>query len=400
MYFCTNQKLNFRIVQNMGYINRTITESIKNVLPFFRVIVITGARQVGKTTLCKSIFENYEYVNLEINEVRDAIKQEPRRFVNEVKEGVVIDEAHLLPELFSYIQVEVDEHPEKRFVITGSSNFAMLAQVTQSLAGRAALFTLPPLSMSETRELTEDMTKEELMFHGLYPASFVSKMPVEYLYSNYYNTYIERDVHQLINVKNMSLFKLFIRLCAGRVGSECNYDALCNETGVSAPTLKEWLSILEASYIVFKLQPYHANISKRLVKTPKIYFYDTGILCFLLGIENAKQLETHPLRGAIFENLVVTEFIKSRLNEGKMPNFYFYRDSRGTEIDLVQTVANDLYFYEIKSSQTFNAKFYDNIKSVSKIFGDRVTKSAVIYDGKETIRAEVNGLYNFRNLPL
>lgn len=384
----------------MEYIDRTISESIRKVLPFFRVIVITGARQVGKTTLCKSIFPEFEYINLEINEVRDAIRQEPRRFVSDVKNGIVIDEVHLYPELLSYIQVEVDEHPEKRFVITGSSNFAMLAQVTQSLAGRAALFTLPPLSMLETRELIKDMPKEKLMFHGLYPASFVTEMPVEYLYSNYYNTYIERDVHQLINVKNMSLFKLFMRLCAGRVGSECNFSALSNETGVSVPTIKEWLSILEASYIVFKLQPFHANISKRLVKTPKIYFYDTGILCFLLGIENAKQLETHPLRGAIFENLVITEFVKSRLNEGKMPNFYFYRDSRGSEIDLVQTVANELYFYEIKSSQTFNAKFFDNIKSVSNIFGDRVTKSAVIYDGKETIKSEVNGLFNYRNLPI
>lgn len=384
----------------MEYIDRTISESIRKVLPFFRVIVITGARQVGKTTLCKSIFPEFEYINLEINEVRDAIRQEPRRFVSDVKNGMVIDEVHLYPELLSYIQVEVDEHPEKRFVITGSSNFAMLAQVTQSLAGRAALFTLPPLSMLETRELIKDMPKEKLMFHGLYPASFVTEMPVEYLYSNYYNTYIERDVHQLINVKNMSLFKLFMRLCAGRVGSECNFSALSNETGVSVPTIKEWLSILEASYIVFKLQPFHANISKRLVKTPKIYFYDTGILCFLLGIENAKQLETHPLRGAIFENLVITEFVKSRLNEGKMPNFYFYRDSRGSEIDLVQTVANELYFYEIKSSQTFNAKFFDNIKSVSNIFGDCVTKSAVIYDGKETIKSEVNGLFNYRNLPI
>ena len=384
----------------MGYINRTITESIRKVLPFFRVIVITGARQVGKTTLCKQIFPDYDYVNLEQVTTREIIQSNPRAFVGNVKKGVVIDEAHLLPELFSYIQVEVDEHPDKRFVITGSSNFAMLAQITQSLAGRAALFTLPSLSMSETREFISGMTKEDIMFHGLYPASFTSEMPVEYLYSNYYNTYIERDVHQLINVKNMSVFQIFMRLCAGRVGAECNLSSLANETGVSSPTLREWLSILEASYIVFKLQPYHANISKRLVKTPKIYFYDTGILCFLLGIENAKQLETHPLRGAIFENLVVSEFVKSRFNEGKLPNFYFYRDSHGTEIDLVQTVANDLHFYEIKSSQTFNTHFFDNIDRVSKIFGNRVTKSAVIYDGKETIHADVNGLYNFRNLPL
>ncbi|MBO4282912.1 MAG: ATP-binding protein [Bacteroidales bacterium] len=383
----------------MGYINRTITDSIIKGAQYFGVTAITGPRQSGKTTLCKHIFPDYDYVNLEQLTTRDTIQRNPIAFINNVKKGMIIDEAQLLPELFSYIQVAVDEHPDRRFVITGSSNFSMLQNITQSLAGRVDLYTLPPLSIREIPDVVSGMTTDELLYKGLYPAAYANGTYSERLYSNYYNTYIERDVRQLIKVSNLSAFQLFIRLCAGRVGSECNLSSLTNETGVSSPTLKEWLSILEASYIVFKLQPYHANISKRLVKTPKIYFYDTGVLCFLLGIENAKQLETHPLRGAIFENLVITEFVKSRLNEGRMPNFHFYRDCRGTEIDLVQTVANELYFYEIKSSQTFNAKFFDNIKSVSKIFGDRVTKSAVIYDGRDTIESEVNGLYNFRNIP-
>lgn len=383
----------------MEYVNRNITESIRKGIPYFRVTVVTGPRQSGKTTLCKHIFPDYDYVNLEQVATREIIGNNPKAFIDGVKKGVIVDEAHYLPELFSYIQVEVDEHPEKRFVLTGSSNFAMLERVTQSLAGRADLFTLTPFSLQEMRKKVSEMTTNELLFRGLYPAAYVHDEFPDRLYSNYYDTYIERDVHQLINVKNMSLFQLFIRLCAGRVGSECNYSALANETGVSVPTLREWTSILEASYIIFKLQPYHANISKRLVKTPKIYFYDTGILCFLLGIEDPKQLETHPLRGAIFENLVVSEFIKLRLNEGKQPNCYFYRDSRGIEIDLVQTFANDLHFYEIKSSQTFSQRFFDNIEKVVPLFGDRVKKSAVIYDGNDTLKSEMNGIYNFRQIP-
>ena len=383
----------------MKYIDRIISKSIRKSFPFYCVTVITGPRQSGKTTLCKHLFPDYEYVNLEQSAMREIVQSNPQQFVSNVKKGVIIDEAHYLPELFSYIQVEVDEHPEKHFVLTGSSNFALLQQITQSLAGRADLYTLTPFSIQEIKNEISEMNTYELLFKGLYPAAYSQNQFPERLYFNYYNTYIERDVRQLINVKNLSLFQLFIRVCAGRVGSECNLSAMTNEIGVSVPTLREWMSVLEASYIVFRLQPYHANISKRLVKTPKIYFYDTGILCFLLGIENPKQLETHPLHGAIFENLVVAEFVKSRLNEGKMPNFYFYRDSRGTEIDLVQTVADNLHFYEIKSSQTFNTKFFDNIKKVSKLFEARVTKAAVIYDGKETLQAQLNGIYNFRQFP-
>ena len=273
----------------------------------------------------------------------------------------------------------------------------MLQHVTQSLAGRASIFSLPPLSLNEIDISASETSTDELLYKGLYPAAYSVGTPPSRLYANYYSTYIERDMHQLIKVKDLSQFQLFIRLCAGRVGSEYNFAALSNETGVSAPTIKEWLSILEASYIIFKLPPFHTNINKRLVKSPKLYFYDTGILCLLLGIENPQQLSTHPLRGAIFENLVVAEFIKANLNAGKLPNCYFYRDNRGVEIDLIKQSGNEFCLYEIKSSKTFNPTFLKNIKIVSNILGEQVCKSAVLYDGKETRTSQTEGIYNFRN---
>ena len=380
----------------MEYIDRIISKSILKGLQHYGVTVITGPRQSGKSTLCRHLFADYDYVNLEQISARELIASDPQGFIGGVSKGIVIDEAHYMPELFSYIQVEVDAHPQKHFVLTGSSNFALLENVTQSLAGRADLYTLAPFAMQELGGKLDNMDTYELLFRGLYPAAHVRNEFPERLYNNYYNTYIERDVRSLINVKNLSLFQLFIRLTAGRTGSEYNYSAIADETGVSVPTIKQWMSVLEASYIVFKLPPYYENISKRLSKMPKYYFYDTGILCFLLGIENPKQLETHPLRGAVLENLVVTEFAKAELNRGRQPNLFFYRDSRGTEIDLVRTSANELNFFEIKSSKTFNAKYFDNIKKVSPLFGERVTRSAVIYDGEQTLDSVQNGIYNYR----
>lgn len=379
-------------------IPRTISESILNAFKFYPVLAITGARQVGKTTLCKHLFPQFRYVNLEDLSTREMIADDMKKFVNGVQDGVVIEEIHHLPELFSYIQVAVDNNRNKRFILTGSSNLAMMQHLSQSLAGRVAVFTLPPLSVAEIQEQIQSFSTDELLFKGLYPAGYSLQIPPELLYANYYNTYIERDVRQLINVKNLTLFQKFIRLCAGRAGSECNMSALSNEVGVSVPTINEWLSILEASYIIFKLPPFYDNIGKRLTKTPKYYFYDTGILCFLLGIENPGQLETHPLRGGIFENLIVAEFFKARFNKGKQPNCYFYRDSKGTEIDLLQLLGNEVNMFEIKSSQTFNAKYFDNINKVSAILGDRVQRTAVVYDGEDTRQSEQAGIYNWREL--
>ena len=381
----------------MNYIYRTISESIKNDLQYYQAIVITGPRQVGKTTLCKKLFPDYDYVNLENIPTREIIREDIQKFIDNINKGIIIDEVHHLPELFSYIQVAIDEKKGKHFILTGSNNFGMLQHVTQSLAGRASIFSLPPLSLNEIDISASETSTDELLYKGLYPAAYSVGTPPSRLYANYYSTYIERDMHQLIKVKDLSQFQLFIRLCAGRVGSEYNFAALSNETGVSAPTIKEWLSILEASYIIFKLPPFHTNINKRLVKSPKLYFYDTGILCLLLGIENPQQLSTHPLRGAIFENLVVAEFIKANLNAGKLPNCYFYRDNRGVEIDLIKQSGNEFCLYEIKSSKTFNPTFLKNIKIVSNILGEQVCKSAVLYDGKETRTSQTEGIYNFRN---
>ena len=250
-----------------GIINRTISESILNALQFYPVIAITGARQVGKTTLCKHLFSQFRYINLEDLSTREMIADDIKKFVNRVQDGVVIDEVHHLPELFSFIQVAVDNDRSKRFILTGSSNLAMMQHLSQSLAGRVAVFTLPPLSVFEIQEQIQSFSTNELLFKGLYPAGYSLKIPPTLLYANYYNTYIERDVRQLTNIKNLTLFQKFIRLCAGRTGSECNMSALSNEVGVSVPTINQWLSIVEASYIIFKLPPFYDNIGKRLTKT-------------------------------------------------------------------------------------------------------------------------------------
>lgn len=230
-------------------------------------------------------------------------------------------------------------------MLTGRSNFALIEKVTQSLAGRAATLTLLPFSLKKLGRRTQTVTTDTLLFNGGYPAVWAKKIPVQDVSRNYYNTYIERDVRQLLNVKDLTKFQTFIRLCAGRVGAEWNASALPNEVGISVPTVNEWLSVLEASYIIFRLPPFYRNVGKRLTKTPKLYFCDTGLACFLLGVENEKQLATHPLRGAIFENLVVLEFLKNRFNKGKLPNLFYYRDKLQWEVDIIQKQGSELHAY-------------------------------------------------------
>ena len=288
----------------MEYIRRKISDAILEASKYYSVITLTGPRQVGKTTLCKNLFPDYQYYNLERVSQREIIKNDVEAFFSTNKHNMIIDEVQCLPEILPYIQVLVDEEPERKIILTGSSNFSLLHNVTQSLSGRTSLFTLLPFSLDELGDYKKTETNK-ILFSGMYPAIFSKGVPSDMFYRDYYNTYIERDVRQLMNIKNMQAFQLFIRLCAGRVGSECNFSALSNEVGVSAPTINEWVSILQASYILWKLPPYYANISKRLVKTPKIYFYDTGLLCYLLGIEKEEQLQTFPLRGNIFENFPV-----------------------------------------------------------------------------------------------
>ncbi len=379
-------------------INREMQNEIERLLPHFRVLVLTGPRQSGKTTLCKHYFSGYTYFNLEKTSVREQIAVEPEQFLKKhAQKGIIIDEAQHYPELFSYIQAVADEHPDYRFVLTGSSNFALMHKITQSLAGRAALFTLLPLSLSELQEQKNNDT-DTLMFNGGFPAVWSQKIPAHDVCKNYYNTYIERDVRNLLNVKDISKFQTFMRLCAGRTGCEFNASALSNEIGVAVSTINEWLSVLEASYVIFRLRPFYKNIGKRLIKTPKIYFYDTGMVCYLNGIENKQQLSTHPLRGSIFENLAVLEFLKNRFNSGKDSNLFYYRDQSKREVDIVQEFGNLYHAYEVKSAKTFHTNFLDTLKYLKSVLGDSLSKTQVIFDGEIELDHSENGMINIRSI--
>ncbi|MDE6553836.1 MAG: ATP-binding protein [Muribaculaceae bacterium] len=364
----------------MEYIYRMITPSVERGAKYYPVVVVTGPRQSGKSTLCRHIFNDYAKYNLEDIALRESIRLDPKAFLNDCGEKVIIDEVQHLPELLSYIQIIADENPERRFVLTGSSNFALMESITQSLPGRAVMFTLLPMSLNELGDYSLSSTND-LMINGFYPPVVTGIRPYDLFYPNYYSTYIERDVRLIKNLSDIGSFQKFIRLVAGRVGYEMNASLLANETGVSSPTIKSWMSLLEASYIAFLLPPYYANLNKRLTKTPKVYFYDTGLLCFLLGIEEAGQLVSHPLRGAIFENLAVIELLKERMNKGKLSNLYFYRENSGREADIIRMEGERLEAYEVKSSQTFNKSFVRNLNYLKDLIGKNLKDTYVVYDG-------------------
>lgn len=379
-----------------AFIDRKLRSELIRLSQHYAVLVLTGPRQSGKTTLCKNLFSDYHYVNLEDISLREQIAASPKGFLKQYAKGVILDEVQRYPELFSYIQVVADEVRGSHFVLTGSSNFTLMEKVTQSLAGRAATLTLLPLSLAELGDHIKADTNT-LLLNGGYPAVWAKNIPVQDASRNYYNTYIERDVRGLLNIKDLTKFQTFIRLCAGRTATELTASALSNEVGVSVPTINEWLSVLEASYILFRLPPFYRNVGKRLIKTPKLYFCDTGLVCFLLGIENEQQLAAHPLRGPIFENLVVLEFLKSRFNHGKLSNLFYYRDQSQREVDIVQEHADKLYAYEIKSAKAFHRDYLKNLVYLKKLLGSNLVSTQVIYDGETDIDSPEYGMMNFRN---
>lgn len=383
----------FNLHDFMEYIPRKMTSAIERGAKYFPVVVLTGPRQSGKSTLCKHVFSEYSRYNLEDLGLRENIAHDPKGFIDNCDEHVVIDEVQHLPELFSYIQLAVDENPGRRFILTGSSNFALMESITQSLAGRAALYTLLPLALDEVGEYRDSST-ETLLFNGLYPSVVTASRPADLFYPNYYSTYIERDVRQLKNITDISAFQTFVRLLAGRCGTEFNASGLSVEVGVSAPTIKSWMSVLQTSYIAFLLPPYFVNLNKRLTKTPKVYFYDTGILCYLLGLEEPYQLATHPLRGSVFENLAVNELLKKRYNAGKLPNLTFYRENSGREADIVMESPAGLDLIEVKMSKSWNKGFVKNLDYLKNLLGDQVAHTSVVYDG-ETI---LPNTFNVRDL--
>lgn len=399
-------KHNFKFVQTMNnlLINRELLSTINNIFRYFSVLTLTGPRQSGKTTLCRKLFGELPYYNLEDAATLAAIQLDPKAFLTKHNEGMIIDEAQRFPEIFSYLQVLVDEQrmsgdTSSRYIITGSSNFTLMQQISQSMAGRTALLTLLPLSTQEINQLDRACNADLRILRGGYPAVWTTDDEGRYfLLSNYYTTYVERDLRSMINIKDLSQFHTFIRLCAGRIGTECNASALAVEVGVSTPTIQSWLSILEASYIIYRLQPYYANIGKRLTKTPKIYFYDTGLAAWLMGIRTEEQLAIHPLRGNLFENMVINDFYKHFYNKGERAELYFYRDKSQREVDLLLSSPDGrLDAFEIKSGKTFRTDYFDGLEYIQQTLGKKLLSTTVLYDGEQELKQQFNAYYRYEN---
>lgn len=363
--------------------DRTIESVIQDLITKYPVVTIMGPRQSGKTTLCRKAFPEKQYVNLEAPDERQFAIEDPRGFLNTYQDGAILDEIQRTPELLSYLQPMVDEDPVPgKFILTGSQQLNVRESLTQSLAGRTGILTLLPFDWNEVQGYMDVSDVDGLILHGFYPRLHHMRINPTQALGDYFETYVQRDVRQLIQIRHAQLFEKFVRLCAGRVGQLLNLQSLANETGVSHTTAREWISILEASYVIFQLPPWYANISKRLIKTPKIYFWDVGLAAYLLGLEEEKQVSRDPLRGNLFENMVVAEMFKQYYHYGKRPRLSFYRDSSGNEVDLVLERGQDLFPIEIKSGQTVSKQFFQGLNRFSGVVGDRIKRGVVVYAGE------------------
>lgn len=363
-------------------LTRTAEKELRTLAGQFKAVAVVGPRQSGKTTLVRMAFPDKAYVSLENPDTRRFAIEDPRGFIAGYPDGAILDEIQRTPDIFSYLQQVLDENKGKgRFIITGSNNFLLQENISQSLAGRVGYLYLLPLSINELPK--HKLSVNEQIHKGFYPAIYDKngQTDVSKYYLNYIRTYIERDVRLIRNVTDLYTFERFLRLCAGRTGQLLNMNSLAVETGVDNKTIGAWLSVLEASFVVFRLQPYHKNYNKRIVKMPKLYFYDTGVASALLGIENPAQLALHPFRGGLFENMIIVDFLKSRYNKGNPNNLYFWRDSLGTEIDLLVEKANSLLPIEIKSGQTITDDYFKSMSAWLRISG--MEKGWVIYAGDE-----------------
>jgi len=364
-------------------IKRKLEAEIISTARSFPVIAIIGPRQSGKTTTAQMVFPEHAYLSLEDLDLQAAARKDPRTFLiaNATEQGMIIDEFQHVPELLSYIQTIVDKDQKPGyFVLTGSQNFLMNESITQSLAGRVAIHTLLPLSTSELKDSSYKLPEiEPMLFQGCYPAIYSKKMDPKHLYQNYLRTYVERDVRQLAQVGDLATFQTFMILCAARVGQILNVSSLGNDCNISNTTAERWLSILQASYVIFLLKPYHKNFGKRLIKSPKLYFYDSGLACHLLRIKR-EELATHPNRGNLFESFVLSEILKSYYNRGDIPPVYFWRDKMGHEVDCIIEDGQKLIPIEIKSSRTINSRFFENLQYWNKITGVE-RENVVIYAG-------------------
>ena len=366
------------------------------------VTAILGPRQSGKTTLAKTLFENYTYYNLELPDVRAFAKEDPRSLLSVTTGGIILDEIQHAPELLSYIQGLVDESGKMgKYIITGSQNFLLMEAISQSLAGRVAVFNLLPFSMDEMRTSAFAAKNPDLqIYKGFYPPIYTRKLKNQDWLPSYIKTYIERDVRKIINIQDLHKFHLFLKLCAGRIGQLINYESFSNEIGVDGKTLKRWMGILEASYIIFLLQPHHINYNKRLVKTPKLYFYDTGLACNLLGLQSADDVSIHFMKGSLFENLIIAELLKYVANNSQPYNIYFWRDNTGNEIDCLLEKNSKLFPIEIKAGKTLNTDYFKGLNFYAKTSGLDPKQSFLIYGGNEIQNRNTGHVLPWNNLDL
>jgi len=379
-------------------IKRTISEKILHYARQYSVITITGPRQSGKTTLCRALFPKKKYFSLESIDTRNYAKNDPRSFLAEChKGGAIIDEIQRVPELVSYIQ-EIADTKDKpgHFILTGSQNFHLLNTVSQSLAGRTALAVLLPFSYTE---IYSNKVKpiDKVLFTGFYPRIHDKKLDPTEALSFYVSTYLERDIRALVNVKDLAKFEKFVKLCAGRVAQIVNLSSLANDCGINHNTAKSWLSVLEASYIIFFVRPHHANFGKRLIKAPKLYFTDCGLVSYLLDIQNTGHIKQHPLKGALFENFVVAELLKTRTNQGRDSNIYFFRDNVGNEVDALLENGALIKPIEVKLGSTINEDYFKGLRYYKKLNKKNTGKPALIYGGVEDRHRQTADVFSYRN---
>ncbi|MDR1082963.1 MAG: ATP-binding protein [Coriobacteriales bacterium] len=382
------------------YIPRTLTASLQELVAQFPVVFLTGPRQSGKSTLLRQEFAAYRYVNLEEPDIRQAAIDDPRGFLATYEPPLIIDEAQRAPDIFSYLQTQVDSHRiPGSYILSGSQNFLMLRSISQSLAGRVGIATLLPLSLLEMSQPKWTQNVDDWLFAGCYPQVIAENINPRLFYANYIRTYVERDIASETGVHDLTRFRDFMVACAARAGCLVNYSDLARDVSANVATVRSWLTILEESYICFRLMPYYKNFGKRFTKTPKLYFYDTGLLCALLGLESSTDIRGHTGRGHIFENAVIAEFYKQRLHANRQPRAYYWRSVRGDkkEVDLVFDSPDSLLLYEIKAAQTANAKFTSTLKTLANENDPENTKLFVLYDGPDGLRVSDARFTNWRN---
>ena len=380
------------------YIHRKIEETILEASKYFSVIAVSGPRQSGKSTLLTQLFPLYEKYSLKDLNILDYAKNDPIAFLNQTDEGMFIDEIQRCPQLLDYIQGIVDNNPKRHFALSGSSNFEVMKNLSESLAGRAGVFELLPMSIQEVTGKVDLDNLNQNLYNGLYPSICAKKNIAKFFYPSYVRTYLEKDVRDLLQIKDQIRFTKFLKLCAAQIGSLFNASELGAEVGVSSKTISHWLSVLQASYLITLLPPYYENIPKRLVKSPKLYFNDPGLACYLLDIETPQQLDRDKMRGAIFENMIVMEAIKHRYNMGLEGGVFFYRDSNQNEVDILIKQEGELTAIEVKSSMTYSSSFEKTLTQIEGWIKTPISKKAIVYSGDfENSSGDIN-LINYRHI--